>query len=214
MSAASLQGRGLGCTLGHRRLFAELDFSLPSGQWLMLTGPNGSGKSTLLRILAGLAVAQSGQVLWKGIERGRGNPLWHAAMLYQGHASGWKDPLSARANLALQASLDLGADSPQACAPALEAALERVGLQRQQRLPFARLSAGQRRRLGLARLVLVPRPLWLLDEPTTALDLDGQQLFSELLEQHLGKGGSAVIATHQRLAAVREPLTLRLGDPS
>jgi heme exporter protein A len=212
VSAAQLQARALGCTMGHRRLFERLDFSLAAGQWLMLAGPNGSGKSTLLRILAGLSSPDSGDVLWQDQPRRRGDPLWHATLLYQGHANGWKEQLGTRENLAMQAALDFGPGGLGSTGREIDSALARVGLARQHRLPFARLSAGQRRRLGLARLALVRRPLWLLDEPTTALDSDGQQLFGELLDAHLDTGGCAVIATHLPFPAAREPQALRLGE--
>ncbi len=207
MSGAGLQVRALGCTVGNRRLFEALDFAVPCGSWTMLTGTNGSGKSTLLRIVAGLVPPSEGTVLWMGAERGRGDPAWHGALVYQGHASGWKDQLSTRENLAMQAWLDDGQRSAQA----LDAALERTGLMRQRRLPFTRLSAGQRRRLGLARLALSTRPLWLLDEPTTALDSDGQALFAGLLDEHLARGGCALVATHLGLPVRTEALSLRLG---
>jgi len=207
MSAAALEVRALGCTVGNRRLFDALDFAIPPGAWTMLTGTNGSGKSTLLRIVAGLVPPTAGTVLWHGAERRRGDPAWHGALVYQGHASGWKDPLSTRENLAMQAWLDGGPPSPQV----LDAALERTGLTRQRRLPFTRLSAGQRRRLGLARLALSTRPLWLLDEPTTALDSDGQALFAGLLDEHLARGGCALVATHLGLPVRTAALPLRLG---
>ncbi len=210
MSGAGLQVRALGCTVGNRRLFEALDFAVPCGSWTMLTGTSGSGKSTLLRIVAGLMPPSDGTVLWMGPERGRGDPAWHGALDYQGHASGWKDQLSTRENLAMQAWLDVGQRSAQA----LDAALELTGLMRQRRLPFTRLSAGQRRRLGLARLALSTRPLWLLDEPTTALDSDGQALFAGLLDEHLARGGCALVATHLGLPVRTEALSLRLGATS
>lgn len=212
MSAGGLQARALGCTMGHRKLFEALHFTIDAGQWLMLAGPNGSGKSTLLRILAGLMSPESGEVWWQGAPRKAGDPLWNASVLYQGHANGWKEQLSTAENLAMQAGLDQGAGTSGASMQAIDSALERVGLARQRRLAFARLSAGQRRRLGLARLVLIRRPLWLLDEPTTALDTDGQQLFGEVLDAHLDAGGCAVIATHLPFPAAREPQALRLGN--
>ena len=102
---------GLACTLGTRRLFTDLEFTVESGQWLMLTGDNGSGKSTLLRIIAGLIRPDAGAVHWQGAPRKAGDPAWNAAMLYQGHATGWKELLTARENLQQQAWLDLGPDA-------------------------------------------------------------------------------------------------------
>lgn len=211
MTAPLLQADALACTVGHRTLFAGLDFALDTGQWLMLTGPNGSGKSTLLRLLAGLATPAAGEVRWAGRPRRAADPAWHAMVLYQGHATGFKEQFTASENLAMQAALDLADPGAGRLADAVVAALERVGLTRQRNLPFARLSAGQRRRLGLARLALAGRPLWLLDEPTTALDADGQRLFAGLLDDYLAAGGCAVVATHLAFPTARAPLPLRLG---
>jgi len=211
VSTPLLQVASLGCTLGHRTLFSGLDFVVDRGQWLMLAGSNGSGKSTLLRLLAGLMAPTSGEIHWQGEARIASDPTWHANLLYQGHAAGWKDQLSTAENLAMQAALDLGPAAAEPDSQIIQSALDRVGLARQRRLGFNRLSAGQRRRLGLARLSLTHRPLWLLDEPTTALDTDGQQLFAQLLDDYLTRGGCAVIATHLPFATIREPINLRLG---
>lgn len=211
MTDAALEAIDLGCTLGNRRLFAGLRFAVAPGRWMMLTGANGSGKSTLLRILSGLARPTAGEVRWQGQPCRAGDPAWHAALVYQGHSAGWKDQLTARENLEMQAWLDLPRALRSRTAGAVDAAIERVGLLRQRNLPFARLSAGQRRRLGLARLALAPRPLWLLDEPTTALDTDGQQLFAGLLDGHLAAGGCAVVATHLAFPTRTPSVPLHLG---
>ncbi len=202
---------GMACTLGTRRLFSDLEFTVESGQWLMLTGDNGSGKSTLLRIIAGLIRPDAGAVHWQGAPRQAGDPAWNAAMLYQGHATGWKELLTARENLLQQAWLDLGPDADHPAG--VQAALDRVGLGRQRDLPFLRLSAGQRRRVGLARLAFSQRPLWLLDEPNTALDTAGQALFADLLDTHLAGGGCAIVATHLEVPSQRDARVLRLQAP-
>ena len=211
-SDARLVCRDLACTMGRRTLFAELAFGLDDGQWLRLTGDNGSGKSTLLRIVAGLIRPNAGEVVWSGARRRAGDPAWHAVMLYQGHATGWKELLSARENLLQQALLDLGPTLD--AGAAVDGALDRVGLGRQRHLPFARLSAGQRRRVGLARLAFSRRPLWLLDEPNTALDTDGQALFAALLDAHLAAGRCAIVATHLEVPTVHAGVTLRLSPPT
>ncbi len=203
-----LETRALSCAAGYRTLFAALELKLPRSHWMTLVGPNGSGKSTLLRAIAGLVRPIAGEVRWRGELRDPGAPDWHADCLYQGHASGWKDALDARENLALQAGLD-GIDVD---AARIEAQLARAGLERQARLPFARLSAGQRRRLSLARLALSARPVWLLDEPGTALDTAGLQALAALIDAHLDAGGLALVATHQPLPCAHPPLVLDLGS--
>ncbi len=210
MNTVALGASGLACTLGHRTLFEQLDLDLDAGQWLMLTGSNGSGKSTLLRVIAGLVRPSAGSVLWHGRPRRVGDPAWHAAFCYQGHASGWKDLLTARENLLMQLALDAGG-SVADLDTRVDAALDRVGLTRQRKLQYLRLSAGQRRRLGLARLAASARALWLLDEPTTALDADGEHLFARLLDEHLAHGGCAVVATHHAVPTGSPARSLRLG---
>lgn len=197
----------LACAAGIRTLFEQVSFALEAGQWLRLTGPNGCGKSTLLRALAGLGRPIAGTVRWSGALTSDDAESWHGAIAYQGHLPGCKDTLSASENLHWQLVLDGEAATPQR----LRELLGRVGLQRQARLPYQRLSAGQRRRLGLARLAASRRPLWLLDEPTTALDADGQALFGELLDAHLRAGGLAICATHLGLPVASPAQALELG---
>ncbi len=204
-----LTGSGLSCTAGHRTLFRELDLAVGSGQWVMLTGPNGSGKTTLLRAIAGLSPFAAGTIGWRGEAPHDIGGRWRAQFLYQGHHAGWKDLFTAAENLDWQLRLD---QSDGVSRAGVDGALDRVGLRRQAALPFMRLSAGQRRRLALARLVCARRALWLLDEPTTALDTAGQQLLGDLLDEHLNAGGCALIATHQPLPCRREPLRLDLTE--
>lgn len=212
MNAASgafdgLETRGLSCAAGYRTLFESLALRVAAGTWTMLTGPNGSGKTTLLRSIAGLARPVAGEVLWHGRIRRADSAEWHADCLYQGHAAGWKDGLDSRENLSQQLALD----SVAIRRGSIDETLAQVGLERQARLPFARLSAGQRRRLSLARLALSTRALWLLDEPGTALDANGLRLLGSLIDTHLSKGGLALVATHQPLMCNEPPNTLALG---
>lgn len=185
----------LACAAGPRVLFGGLSLSLLPGQWAALRGHNGSGKSTLLRCLAGLSPAHAGTVRREG------------DLLYQSHHAGWKDLFSASGNLQWQMSLE-GQSSD---AATRLAALQRVGIAAQADLPFGRLSAGQKRRLSMARLLLARRPLWLLDEPTTALDSQGQALFAQLLDDHLARGGLAVLATHLDIAGRPPDRIITLG---
>ena len=191
---SSLAGQGLSCTRGFATLFRDVSFRVAGGEWVAVRGPNGSGKTTLLRCAAGLTRADAGEVTRDG------------ALLYSGHLPGIKDDLSAEENLR-------GAVALQGVAvedAAVGEALARAGLAKRRHLPARRLSAGQRRRIGLARLMLDPAPVWILDEPLTALDDEGQALFTQLLTRHLERGGLALLATHHDLspAPARE---LRIG---
>lgn len=202
-----LEARGLACGAGDRILFEGLELRVAPGAWATLVGPNGSGKTTLLRAIAGLVRPLAGEIRWRGAAQRAGSGPWRSDCLYQGHAAGWKDPLSARENLTLQAALDGLA----ATVREIDAALAGAGLVRQADLPFGRLSAGQRRRLSLARLSLSRRRLWLLDEPGTALDRDGVELLATLVDAHLARGGTALVATHQALPCAGAPTVVTLG---
>ena len=208
-TADGLETRALACAAGYRTLFASLDLRIDPGNWTMLVGANGSGKTTLLRTIAGLARPIAGEILWHGAPRRVDDAEWRAQSVYQGHASGWKDAFDVRENLSMQLALDGLRVSPDT----IDAAIERVGLARQSKLPFARLSAGQRRRVSLARLSCSQgRALWLIDEPGTALDVDGLQLLGALIDTHLHEGGLALVATHQALPCAETPSRLSLDD--
>lgn len=180
----------LACRRGGRHVFSGVGFTLGAGEALTVTGRNGAGKSTLLAALAGLLRPAAGTVTLSGnADRPIGERAHHL-----GHRDGLKGALTVRENLDFAAGL-LGAGGARA-----SEALSRVGLAGAEGLPAAFLSAGQRRRLALARLLVAPRPLWLLDEPMTALDSDGQASVAELIAAHLREGGIAVAATHAPLA--------------
>jgi heme exporter protein A len=201
-----LEARALACSRGAATLFRDITFALSAGEWIAVRGPNGSGKTTLLRCVTGLTRADAGKVLWNGEDIQREAAHFHANLLFSGHLPGIKDDLSAEENVLGALALRGIPTSPEACS----AALGEVGLAKRRLLPARRLSAGQRRRIGLARLLLDPAPLWALDEPLTALDDAGQQLFGRMLERHLARGGLALLATHHdfALAPTRE---LRIG---
>lgn len=185
--AALLEAQDLACLRGERAVFAGLSFRLPAGGALLLTGANGAGKSTLLRVLAGLLPAAEGRLLWAG-EDALADRAAHARRLrYVGHGDALKPALTARENLLVFARL-WGGDPEQA--------LAEVGLAPLADLPARVLSAGQKRRLGLARLALGSAPLWLLDEPTTGLDAASVGRLGGLLARHRAAGGAVVAATH------------------
>ncbi len=185
-----LSVENLACSRGGIRVLEGLSFTLGPGEALILRGPNGSGKTTLLRTLAGLQPADAGQI---GAEP--------EALAYAGHADGLKATLSVAENLAFWAALFGTRDiAPALAAFALEPLRDR---------PAQNLSAGQKRRLGLARLAVTGRPVWLLDEPTVSLDVHAVAQFGDMVRAHLGQGGAALIATHIDLGL--DAATLDLG---
>ncbi len=191
-TSSALRASGLGLERGGRALFADLSFSLAAGNALLLRGANGSGKTSLLRILAGLTRADAGEIFWQGCAWQSGCAAQRASSLYIGHANALKDELSAAENLAEA----LAFDGLEIDAEAKHRALENVGLWSRRDVMARRLSQGQKRRIGLARLSLASKALWLLDEPTNALDTEGVAIFSSLVQGHLASGGVACIATH------------------
>jgi heme exporter protein A len=190
-----LEAIELAARRGSSRLFSSLSFSVEPGCALFVTGANGTGKTTLLRILAGLGAPFAGKVRWRGVDVAPFAQSLREDVVYGGHLPALKDELTAEENLALLVALTGEAVDP----AKLRDALVGVSLERQAHLPARALSQGQRRRLGLARLALSRRPLWLLDEPATALDTAGIALLKRLLTGHLEHGGSALVATHQAL---------------
>jgi heme exporter protein A len=203
---ALLRAEKLACARGERLLFEGLDFTLAGGEVLLLRGPNGSGKSSLLRLLAGLLPIASGHLSWRGQDVPALGAAYRTELAFLGHLDALKPQLSLRENLRFWAELV-------AATRDLDEALLEVGLMRNADLPAQILSAGQRRRFGLARLLLRPAPIWLLDEPTTALDRDGQALVLGLIERHLAAGGIAVISSHDALS-LGNSITLALGGAS
>jgi heme exporter protein A len=196
-----LTGDKLSSVRGGRTLFADLAFSVDSGGALLLTGPNGAGKTTLIRTIAGLMRPAKGRI---ALEGGAPDLPLSEQCHYVGHLSAIKPALSIEENARFWSGF-LGGERR-----ALDAALETFGLQALHDIPAGYLSAGQKRRLGLARLLLAERPLWLLDEPTTSLDSAAQAILTGIVNRHLAAGGLAVAATHMALgfANARE---LRLG---
>lgn len=207
-SALRLRVEDLAVARGGRRVLSGLGFSLSGGEALIVTGRNGAGKSTLLRALAGLLPRLSGRVEMEGAEGPDIGPLVH----YLAHADGLKASLAARENLAFWADfLADGEGDRRSLSPA--EALERVGLAHLAETPAALLSAGQKRRVALARLLVAFRPLWLLDEPIVALDAAARARFARVMAEHRALGGMIVAATHEPLG-LEEARELALGARS
>jgi heme exporter protein A len=198
-SALSLEVSDLACSRGERQLFTGLSLSLASGEAMLVTGPNGSGKTTLLRIIAGLAQADAGSVRLMDAEGEAELPI---GLHYLGHRDGLKSALTVRENMALVRGLMGGRGA------SLGDVAQRLQLVPLLDLPVAVLSAGQRRRAALARLLLVHRPLWLLDEPTAALDAASSSLVGGLIAEHAAAGGLVMAATHLPLGAGGRELVL------
>ena len=198
-----LSGTGVRCVRGGREVFSGLDFEACSGEALAIIGANGSGKTSLLRMIAGLLAVADGSI---GLQGGESELTLPEQAHYLGHRDALKPALSVLENLNFWRDF-LGGEASDA-----RDCLGAVGLDHAVGLPAAYLSAGQRRRLSIARLLAVRRPVWLLDEPTNALDTAGQSLFAGLMAEHLGRGGLIVAATHAPLGiAARE---LRIGGVS
>jgi heme exporter protein A len=192
-SLEAVEADDLACVRGGRLVFRQLDFTAHRGEAVSLEGPNGAGKTSALRMLAGLLAVAGGVVRFRhaagevsdGEERAR-------YVGWLGHADGIKAQMSVAENARFSAALFSSSGD-------VEGVLARVGLARVVDLPGQYLSAGQRRRLGLARLVLSDRPLWLLDEPLAALDSGGRRLAAELIAEHCAHGGIVIAATHDAL---------------
>lgn len=190
-----LKGEGLGCERGGRPIFARLDFVLAAGSALVLKGPNGSGKSSLLRLSAGLIKPSAGRLLRDGQPVSEDLDGHRAELRYMGHLSALKPALTLRRNLEHWAAL-FGAADPEG---SVEMALGEVRLGALADLPARLLSAGQQRRAALARLLLQPVNLWLMDEPTVGLDSRSLDDLTRLMLRHLEAGGAIMVATHQPL---------------
>jgi heme exporter protein A len=191
-----LEAVELTCERGERLLFSGLSFAAESGTLLRIAGPNGTGKTSLLRIMCGLLEPTEGEVRWKGANVRRLREDYWKDLVYVGHLNGVKDDLTVRENLRVNAAL---AGRPAAEA-ALAQALEQVGLAGFEDTLARFLSQGQRRRVALARLYVSEAvPLWILDEPFTALDVRGVANLSALIARHVDGNGTVVLTTHQEV---------------
>lgn len=194
-----LEARQLECTRGERRLFHELSFRLGRGQLLRVAGANGSGKTSLLRIMCGLLAPSAGELRWQGKPIRSEREEYCRNLVFIGHLNALKDDLTALENLQFAAALG----GMSAAAPRMLAALERFGVAHCAELPAKVLSQGQRRRVALAKLALSAAvPLWILDEPFSALDVRAVGELELLLAAHLAAGGMVVLTTHQEVQVV------------
>jgi len=192
-----LSGRGIRCVRGGREVFSGLDFEACSGEALAVIGANGSGKTSLLRMIAGLLAPTEGSI---SLEGGEPELTLSEQAHYLGHRDALKPALSVIENLAFWRDF-LGGEASDT-----KESLFRVGLDHAAFLPAAYLSAGQRRRLSIARLLTIRRSIWLLDEPINALDVAGQSMFATLMDVHLARGGLIVAATHGSLGITAREL--------
>ncbi len=195
MAPTLLDVADLACRRGGRPVFDRLSFALGAGELVALTGRNGSGKTTLLRALALLVPPEAGIIRWQGANVADDAETWRGRLAWLGHLDGLKGDLTVGENL-------LGAERLRgrpAADDRLDHALAGLDLTALAHRPVRTLSAGQRRRTALARVMLTAAPLWLLDEPLNALDAPAQQAFRTVLQRHLDQGGLAIAATHADL---------------
>lgn len=176
---------------GDRCLFQRLNFALNSGELLFIAGANGSGKTSLLRAIAGLLEFETGHVTWDGQKIREDYQAFRSDLVWLSHRVGFKDELNLLENLHFESAMRSSSMEN------IAAVLERLSLAQLSSLPFRYLSAGQQRRVALARMVLANARLWMMDEPFTNLDKAGQALVAELISEHLGRGGLCVVASHQ-----------------
>jgi heme exporter protein A len=201
MSNLGLRGEALHLWRGERHVLRGVSLELHEGEILQLTGSNGAGKTTLLRILSGLIYPEEGRVLWAGVNIRQDLRAYHAQLAYVGHEPPLKSDLTARENLRYWVGVR------RRLAPAdIDRALDDVGADEWRDRAARTLSAGQKRRVALAGLTLLGARLWLLDEPTTNLDIAGQTLVSRMIEQHAANGGLVIAAVHHDLAAQSRPV--------
>jgi heme exporter protein A len=176
---------------GDRCLFRDVSFALESGELLILEGANGSGKTSLMKAIVGMLELEGGVLEWNGSPVGEQRQEFHGSLVWLAHRVGLKADLTLVENLNFESAL-----RPQS-GDDMETVLERLGISRLKPLPLRSLSAGQQRRVALARILMSDVPLWLMDEPFTNLDREGRALVLRLVQEHLGTGGMCIMAAHQ-----------------
>jgi heme exporter protein A len=206
-AAPSLEVRNLSCIRGDALLFDALEFRLDRGQAILIEGANGAGKTSLLRILAGITLPVQGDVLWRGRPIAEVRAEFNEETAYLGHQLGFKMELTGLENLLFSLKVrGLEVDQDQC-----RQTMKDLGLQAQCELPVIALSAGQRQRLALARILLQKALLWVLDEPLTALDTRGVQQVFNAMQTHLDQGGLIVLTSHQSITVLPNLMRLRLS---
>lgn len=202
-----LEAQSLECVRDDRLLFNGLSFSVAEAEVLQIEGPNGCGKTSLLRIICGLRLAEAGQVMWQGEKIQANREDYYANMVYIGHLPCIKAELTVQENV--RALLDTRSLS--ATDVVVEAALAKVGLATYEDVPSKALSSGQRRRILLAFVELAQAKLWILDEPLTALDVQGVALMESMIIEHRAAGGSVIFTTHHGMQLNCEMSSIQLG---
>ena len=195
ISPLTLEARALACVRGERKLFEGLNVKVSSGECLHVRGENGVGKTSLLRLLTGLSKPDAGEILWGGLAINKDVSTYHRELLFLGHRDALKEDLTALENLQLYAALD---DVNLSGEKALSA-LWRFGLRGREHLPVSCLSAGQKRRVLMARMLTRQAKLWILDEPFNALDVQAVQALQGLIAEHVEFGGLVVLTSHQEV---------------
>jgi heme exporter protein A len=203
-----LKVSGLHLWRGDRHVLRGVSFESVPGECVLLTGRNGAGKTSLIRVIAGLLDAEEGEVRWRDVSTRSARDEFHAELSYLGHEPPLKGDLTGRENLRFSVGIRRGVDAAE-----IDAALGRTAARAFADRPVRTLSAGQRRRVALAGVLLAQATLWLLDEPTTNLDAEGQGLVSELIGEQLARGGLVVAAVHHALAVPGRVSNLELGLP-
>ena len=195
LNPSSLRANALTCVRGERTLFTGLDLEVSAGQWLHVRGENGIGKTSLLRLLSGLTKPAAGEIFWNEQLISADPSEYHRNLLFLGHRDSLKEDLTALENLSIATALD----GIVVTEDEILLALHRFGLRGREDLPVNCLSAGQKRRVLLARLLLRQAKLWILDEPFNALDVRAVEMLSELILEHIASGGMAIMTSHQEI---------------